>query len=60
MRLVLSQPRIDAHRFRRCTTIADGGVVRRGHRVWRVGDHADLVLTHGSGMRDEDVSRLRV
>ena len=60
VRVVLSQPGIDAHRVCLCTPIADRGIVRGRHRVGRVGNHADLVLTHGSGMRDEDVSRLRV
>ena len=60
VRVVLSQPGIDAQRVCRCTPIAHRGIVRGRYRVWRVGDDADLVLAHGGGMRDEDVSRLRV
>ena len=60
VRLVLSQPRIDAQSVCLGTSVADRGVVRGRDRVRRVGDDADLVLAHGGGMRDEDVSRLHV
>ena len=34
--------------------------MREGYGVRRVWDNADLVLTYGGGMRDQDVSRLHV
>jgi len=58
--LVLSQPRINARRLCLGSPVADCRVVRGSRRVRRVGDDADLVLMHGAGMRDEDVSRLQV
>ena len=60
VRVVLSQPRIDAPGVCFCPPVAYRGVMRRGYRMRRVGDDADLVLTHGGRMRDEDVSRLYV
>ena len=60
VRLVLSQPRIDAQGVCLGTSVADRGVVRGRRCVRRVGDDADLVLAHRGGMRDEDVSRLHV
>ena len=57
--VVLRQPGIDAHRVSLGTPVADRGIVRGRHSVWRVGNDADLVLAHGRGARDENVPRLR-
>ena len=60
VRLVLSQPRIDAQSVCLGTSVADRGVVRGRRCVRRVGDDTDLVLAYRGGVRDEDVSRLHV
>jgi len=44
-------------RERRLASVADRLVVRGGHGVRRVRENADFVLTHGGGMRDENVAR---
>lgn len=60
VRLILSQPRIDAHRVCLGASVTHGRVVRRRYRMRRVGDDGDLVLAYSGGMRDEDVSRLHL
>jgi len=58
--LVLTEPGVDTQDLCLRTSVGDCGVVRRRRGVMRVGDDADLVLTHPGGMRDEHVSRFQI